>query len=276
MGDKLHIVLDIDDTLLKNIKNEVRDMIPNLNKFELAPNTKDKTFVLRPHVREFMKYLFRNHYVSIWTWSDYPYALRVANLLTDGHPEMFKDILAEEDADISSKLHKVDGKDMNYLWYDYNEKHITPETKAKLDQRNANIDKINAERVEEGGIAFNPAPKVPFTGYAHCNTILIDDADYNMEVPASKFNMIQIKPFGGHTTTHGTAGVVPEFDEKDRELQCMIGKLEELRDKAKSACKHPKLGEEFPIMKAGRRTRRHKRYIKKTRKFKKSRKARRS
>ena len=270
MGDKLHVVLDIDDTLLKNIKNDIRDKIPNLSKFELAENISTKTFVLRPHVREFMNYLFKNHYVSIWTWSDYGYALRVAKILTNGHPEMFKDILAEEDADISATIHKIKGKDLNYLWYDFNEKYIKPETRAKLEERNANITETNKERKDEDLPEYNPAPKVPFTGYAPCNTVLIDDADYNMNA-SNKFNMIQIKPFGGHTTTHGTASVIPEFDDKDRELQCIIGKLEELR--LKNACRHPELGSEFPLMKAGKRTRRHKRKVKKTRKLRRGRRS---
>ncbi len=271
MGDKLYVVLDIDDTLLKNIKDDIKDKIPNLGKFETAVNVPGKTFVLRPHVREFMDYLFKNHYVSIWTWSDHAYAMRVANILTNGHPEMFKDILAEEDADISATLHKVRGKDLNYLWYDYNEKYITPETKAKLDKRNANIAKINEERDGDELPTFTTSPKVPFTGYAPCNTILIDDAAYNVN-SSNKFNLFQIKPFGGHTTTHGTVDVLPEFDDSDVEFPKLMKYLDEL--KAKKVCEKD---EELHIMKAGRRTRRHKRQVKKTRKLKrKLRKVRRS
>lgn len=262
MGDKLYVVLDIDDTLLKNIKDELRDKIPNLSKFETAVNIPGKTLVLRPHVREFMEYLFKNHYVSIWTWSDHSYAMRVANILSNGHPEMFKDILSEEDADISTSLHKVKGKDLNYLWYDYNEKYINSETKNKLDDRNANIVQINEEREDEELPPFSVSAKVPFTGYAPCNTILIDDAAYNVNT-SNKFNLIQIKPFGGHTTTHGTIGVIPDFDDADVEFPKIIKYLEELS--AKKACEKD---EELHIMKAGRRTRRHKRIIKKTRKLK--------
>ena len=272
MGDKLYILLDIDDTLLKNTKNSLLPSVPNIGKFETAPNLKNSTFVLRPHVREFMDYLFANHYVSIWTWSDYPYAMRVAELLSGGNISKFKDILSEEDADISSKIHKVGGKDLNYLWYDYNEKYITPETRAKLEKRNANISSINEELEEDGREHFAPK-KVPFTGYAPCNTVLIDDAAYNVNA-SNKFNLIRIKPFGGHTETAATKGSVPVFDDTDDEFPKIIKQLEELR--AKKACDHPELGEEFHLMKAGRRTRRHKRHFKKTRKVKKSRKARRS
>jgi hypothetical protein len=269
MGDKLYILLDIDDTLLKNTKNTLLPSLPNLDKFETAPNLKNSTFVLRPHIREFMDYLFANHYVSIWTWSDYAYAMCVANLLSNGDPSKFKDILSEEDADISATLHKVGGKDLNYLWYDYNEKYIKPETRKKLDDRNANISKFNANRDEEGLELYAPK-KVPFTGYAPCNTILIDDAAYNVN-NSNKFNLIQIKAFGGHTETASTKGSVPVFDEADDEFPKIIKYLEEL--KAKKACEKD---EELHIMKAGRRTRRHKRHFKKTRKVKKLKRARRS
>lgn len=262
MGDKLYIVLDIDDTLLKNVNDTIKSNVPNIGKFETAVNIPGKTLVLRPHVREFIDYLFKNHHVSIWTWSDYEYAMRVANILTNGHPEMFKDILSEEDADISAELHKLKGKDLNYLWYDYNEKYISSETKRKLEDRNKNIFKINTAREEDDIPIFSPSRKVPFTGYAPCNTILIDDADYNVN-SSNKFNLIQIKPFGGHTTTHDTAGVLPEFDDKDEEFPKIIKYLEELQ--AKKACEKD---EELHIMKAGRRTRRHKRLVKKTRKLK--------
>ena len=266
MGDKLYILLDIDDTLLKNTKNALLPSLPNLDKFETAPNLKNSTFVLRPHVREFMDYLFKNHYVSIWTWSDYAYAMRVANLLSNGDPTKFKDILSEEDADISARLHMIGGKDLNYLWYDYNEKYIKPETLKKLNERNADISKINIDREEEGYEPYSPK-KIPFTGYAPCNTILIDDASYNVNT-SNKFNLIQIKPFGGHTETATTKRSIPVFDESDDEFPKIIKYLEELQ--AKKACEKD---EELHIMKAGRRTRRHRRKVKKTRKFRKARRS---
>jgi len=269
MGDKLYILLDIDDTLLKNTKNALLPSVPNLDKFETAPNSKNSTFVLRPHVREFMDYLFANHYVSIWTWSDHAYAMRVAQLLSNGAPAKFKDILSEEDADISATLHKVGGKDLNYVWYDYNEKYIKPETRKRLEERNANISKINEKREEKEKEPYAPE-KLPLTGYAPCNTILIDDAAYNVN-PSNNFNLIRIKPFGGHTETAATKGSVPVFDDKDDEFPRIIKYLEEL--KAKKACEKD---EELHIMKAGRRTRRHKRHIKKTRKVKKLKRGRRS
>jgi len=266
---KLYVVLDIDDTLLKNIKDSFKPRIPNINEFETAVNIPGKTLVLRPYVREFMDYLFNNHYVSLWTWSDYPYALRVANVLTNGHPEMFKDILSEEDADMSKKLDpSMSGKNLNYLWYAGNEKYINMPVNAKfkaaLEKRNRFIERTNDERESQEFEMFFPGQKQPFTGYAPCNTILIDDADYNKN-EANIYNLIQIKPFGGHTTTGDTASAIPIFDLDDTELLKIKDRLEEYRQKAMIACKDEKLGDEKNLM-AGRRTRRHKRHIKKTRK----------
>jgi hypothetical protein len=182
---------------------------------------------------------------------------------------MFKDILAEEDADMSKKLDPgMRGKNLNYLWYAGNKSYINMPVNAKfkaaLEKRNANISKINAERVDNDEDIYDPKQKAPFTGYAPCNTILIDDADYNKN-KANIYNLIQIKPFGGHTTTGDTASEIPIFDLDDTELLKIKDRLEEYRKKAMIACKDEKLGDEKNLM-AGRRTRRHKRHIKKTRK----------
>jgi hypothetical protein len=273
MDGKLYVVLDIDDTLLKNIKDSFKEGIPNLDEFETAVNIPGKTLVLRPHVREFMDYLFKNHYVSLWTWSDYPYALRVAKILTNGHPEMFKDILAEEDANMSRKIDlKISGKNLNYLWYAINEKYINmpanSKFKAALDKRNAIIKYINAKKDENGDEIYFPGQKKPLTGYEPCNTLLIDDADYNNN-DANVFNLIQIKPFGGHTTTGNTANKIPTFDANDTELLKIKKKIEEYTEKAKWLCKQNSENHimDDSVMKAGRKTRRHKRHIKKTRKL---------
>lgn len=66
----LHVVLDIDDTLLKHTKNETWAQIPNQADFQIEVASKKSTFVLRPHLDEFMKELFENYKVSLWTWSD--------------------------------------------------------------------------------------------------------------------------------------------------------------------------------------------------------------
>lgn len=227
MSQKLHVVLDIDDTLLKHTKNNIWEMIPNKDQFEIVPSRSGRSkFVLRPHLEEFMKYLFENCEVSIWTWSDYDYAMEVSGFLTAKYGGRFKDILSEEDAEISATLHKVRGKDLNYLWYDYNAKYAPADKWAK---RNAEIEATNEEREAAEEQRYNPNPKTLFSGYTPCNTVLIDDAEYNYVVPGTRRNMIKIKPFGGATESAENRGVaVPVLDPQDNTLLRVVELLKSL------------------------------------------------
>jgi hypothetical protein len=224
---KLHVVLDIDDTLLKNLKKPILDMVPKdiQDKLKIVEG-RGRYFVLRPGVREFLDFLFANCYVSIWTWSDYDYAMEIANILTDRHPEKFKDILSEEDADTSRGLHNAGGKDLNYLWYDYNEKYATPEI---LKERNANITETNEDREYR----YNPNPKKLFTGYKPCNTILIDDATYNLN-SSNRWNLFLIPPWGGHTTKGAPVSV--DFNLDDRVFEKMQERLTKIIELTDSWC----------------------------------------
>ena len=51
----LHVLLDIDDTLLKNMKKEHWEKVPNQSDFQTETSSATKIFVLRPHLDEFMK-----------------------------------------------------------------------------------------------------------------------------------------------------------------------------------------------------------------------------
>jgi hypothetical protein len=97
-----------------------------------------------------MKYLFKNHTVSIWTWSGKTYAHQVANMLSRKYGGSFKDVFSKEDAVASTKIHGYNGKDMDYLWT---------------------------------------------RGYSPHNTVLVDDAEYNYNVPTTRKHMIKVKPF---------------------------------------------------------------------------------
>lgn len=118
----LNVVLDIDETLLCYVDNE------SLEALKFSSATKNKpfgyeyragkkgSFVLRPHVKTFLKWLFEHCNVCLWTWSDIDYARDVADYLTDGHPEKFTLIYADEEAEASGDEHG-NSKDLNYLWY---------------------------------------------------------------------------------------------------------------------------------------------------------------
>jgi hypothetical protein len=271
MAGKLYVVLDIDDTLQKFMKSEKAIAAAEAAGIEVlkVKPTDTKGFALRPHLREFMAYLFEHHYVSLWTWSGYDYATTFAKLVTDGHPERFKDILSAEDADMSSSLHEgVKGKNLHYLWYDFNEKYKdkNPRAVEHLAKRNANIKKINEGLEEKEEERLSPQPKKLFTGYAPCNTILIDDAGYNVN-KANKLNLIKIKPFGGHTETKENRDAIPDLDAKDDELVKITEKLKELASTMN--CVGDDDEEEKPIMKEGPFTTGGKRKTRKLRRVKK-------
>lgn len=259
----LNVVLDIDDTLLKHIKKAMAPLVPNLNEFQTAPS-RSGVFALRPHLDEFMAYLFENHNVSIWTWSDNGYANLVASILKkryeDAHPgktAKFKDILSDEDADASARANKYKGKDLHWLWYNFNQdfidtySKITPknEKEAKhkkmalkaieeLEERNATIDETNASLIAEGYEPWFAGEKKFVSGYAPCNTILVDDADYNYVVPGTRENMIKIKPFGGKTETAGDAVVPPKLDVNDTGLLEAIKILKSIKPNCEGDAEH--------------------------------------
>ena len=259
----LNVVLDIDDTLVKHIKRAVVPLVSNLSDFETEPS-RSGLFALRPHLDEFMAYLFENHNVSIWTWSDDGYAHLVASILKrryeDAHPgktARFKDILSAEDADLSSEVHGHHGKDLNWLWYDFNKEFvetfskITPKNAKEedhkkralaaieqLEERNANIAKTNKKLIEKEQEPYFAGEKEFVTGYAPCNTILVDDADYNYVVPGTRENMIKIKPFGGKTETKGDELVAPTLDKDDTSLLTAIQILKSIKPDCEGDKKH--------------------------------------
>lgn len=119
---KLNIILDIDETLVYFIHNRYRkhswDALPDneKGKYEIQ-ETKNGLFVIRPHLREFLDFLFANCTVSLWTWSDEDYAESIATRFL-GYPERpVALLLSEVQADESSWKHG-NNKDLNWIWYD--------------------------------------------------------------------------------------------------------------------------------------------------------------
>lgn len=117
MSKKLNVILDIDETFVHFIKKVNWPGVPEeyRTKYEMFG---DK-FVIRPHLDEFMNFLFDNcATVNLWTWSDMEYAEGVAKYLAKRNPRwQIANIWADDDAAASSKLHGKD-KDLNYIWYE--------------------------------------------------------------------------------------------------------------------------------------------------------------
>jgi len=200
---KLYVILDINKTLVKHKKNPVKG-------FDLLEDSRGY-LVLRPHLRTFLEYLFKHHHVSLWTWNNHEYAMKFAELITDGHPEKFKDIMSTEDGILASNLDpEFKGKNLNHLWFGFNELSKSQDAIEYMEKRHEMLE----ERRKSKKYAFS-THKHFFTDYKPCNTILIDDSDvHNHDI--NRKNILQIPPF---TATN----------KNDTELLKMIDKLKKIR-----------------------------------------------
>ncbi len=230
----LNVLLDIDETLLRYVKKDIWEQIPNRMEFGTI-FFKEYVFMLRPNIREFLNYLFSKFNVSIWTWGCAEYAHIVSNILTHGQPQKFKDILSLEDAEIASIINETGGKDLRYLWYHFNEIHSPEWIRERIEWRNSAIDTINEDRIKQQQIPYSRAPMKLFSGYTPHNTILIDDALHNLVEP-NKFNMILVKSFGSKAK-------VPIIDHIDNEFDRIIQILDMLDDHHQSI-----IFEDMPVM----------------------------
>jgi hypothetical protein len=228
---KLHVVLDIDDTLQKFVRGAdtiaaVRAQGIKVDEVMNKDGTsKNIGFALRPNLKTFMDYLKDNHIVSLWTWSDAGYARDFATSITENNLKRFKEIMSEEHANEAAAIDEdFPGKNLNYLW-------------------------------DKG------------TGYTPGNTVLIDDAEYNVH-EVNMANMIKIRPFGGHTESKANRGIIPVLDKNDTELLTVIKFLKEI---SKNVGNTPLIKESLrkdglctteyipPVIGARRRTRKAKR-----------------
>lgn len=217
----LNVLLDIDETLLRFMKKDIWDQIPNRMDF-ISLFYDDCVFMLRPNIIEFLNFLFSKYSVSIWTWGSADYAQIVSNILTDSQPHKFKDILSLEDAEIASIINQTGGKDLRYIWYHFNKDHSSDYIREKIKWRNAYIDIINQNRTQEQKPLYLREPMHLFEGYTPRNTILIDDAFHNLVEP-NKYNMILVKPFGSRQD-------IPIMDPIDNEFDRIAQILETVDD----------------------------------------------
>jgi len=86
--ERVNVLLDIDETLVYYISGKVRahswDKLTPAEQAKYNFSTRSPTdgvLILRPHVREFLSYLFRYFSVSLWTLSEREYAEDIAGVL---------------------------------------------------------------------------------------------------------------------------------------------------------------------------------------------------
>lgn len=158
---KLNIILDIDETLVyfinKRYFKHSWDLLSDEEKSKYTVYSNNSgIFIIRPHLRKFLTFLFKHCNVSLWTLSDKEYAEGVANMfILDKNPNnKLQHILnADEHGDLAGDLYG-NNKDLNWLWY-------------------------HSE----------------YSCFAECNTILIDDLPKNSLNTSNRKNSITINPF---------------------------------------------------------------------------------
>ena len=77
--------------------------------------------VERPHLQEFLDYLFENYNVSIWTAASKDYALYIINYVILKEPERkLNFVFFSHHCDIAKKLKKKSPKDLEMLEKEFN------------------------------------------------------------------------------------------------------------------------------------------------------------
>ena len=186
---RMNIILDIDETLGHNIRRSLWDQVPDSDKKKYKYlNFGNNIFVLRPHVKKFIKFLFDNFNVSIWTFGSRDYALWVAhNILIDGNKNRtVKNVMWSTHDTFAREISDEGyGKDLKYLYID--------------EEHDDNIDPNNEEYYYNQYEDYKDHP-IMLHNYYPCNTILIDDNKNNTTNERNHFNSIHINGFSlfGH------------------------------------------------------------------------------
>lgn len=157
MENSLHVILDIDETLVQTVDLSLWESIPpherrkyTVEMLDDDPSTEIDVVILRPHVKEFIKFLAENFTVDLWTWGNDVYADAVAGILGKKY---FSHIWSEKDTEKSKDMNGY-AKDLRYIW---------------------NVLKI--------------------PGYTKNNTLLIDDLFDNTKTFPNRNNSLTIKAF---------------------------------------------------------------------------------
>jgi hypothetical protein len=142
MAGTLNIILDIDNTFLEYTHGN------DGNWQKLSEDEKDKYifegdsdagegFILRPYFKEFFTELSKlAKTVSLWTWSDCPYAKSVKKIIEARTPCKISNVWCDEHAEAAGDI-GGQGKDLNYIWYHQNK--FQPCDTVLIDDLHSNI-----------------------------------------------------------------------------------------------------------------------------------------
>jgi len=186
--DKLNIILDLDECLLYSILQDLKESnykeyssyqtklkklgFPSFffkYKFDGAKSDEYSLTFTRPHLQEFISYLFKHYNVSVWSNGYYTYVDKICDIIfTKSQRNKLKIIFGSRD--LSPTVHVV------YVYDIKNKKQL---------YNFANYNK----NIKDLSYLFKTKPYS--TIFNKDNTILIDDSQYHLDY--NKYNVLNIK-----------------------------------------------------------------------------------
>ena len=186
--DKLNIILDLDECLLHSILQDLKESnykeyasyqtkmkkvgFPSFffkYKFDGAKSDEYSLTFTRPHLQEFISYLFKHYNVSVWSNGYYTYVDKICDIIfTKSQRNKLKIIFGSRD--LSPTVHVV------YVYDIKNKKQL---------YNFANYNK----NIKDLSYLFKTKPYS--TIFNKDNTILIDDSQYHLDY--NKYNVLNIK-----------------------------------------------------------------------------------
>ena len=119
---RINVILDLDNTIINALAQEDRERLPSefSEKFKYAEYIPFFRIYERPHLQEFLDWLFANCNVAVYTAAEKDYALFIIEnfILIASKPERKKleFIFTRDHIDLGEKLYPDTMKDLRLVW----------------------------------------------------------------------------------------------------------------------------------------------------------------
>ena len=134
----MNIVLDLDQTLISAEATEDFDYDKNQKKAgKFTFHNMDDYYVVfeRPHLQDFLSFLFKHFKVSIWTAASKDYALFVIDkiIIGNNNNRHIEWVFYDTHCNIAKKLNKKGHKNLTLLWGEFEIKEMNRQNTIILD-----------------------------------------------------------------------------------------------------------------------------------------------
>lgn len=133
-----NVILDLDETCISALEFEKFDEKADLVKHKKVPYIVFEEYYYiyeRPHLQEFLDYLFANYNVSVWTAAAQDYALFIIKNIILKNPNRKLDyIFFSYHCKLSNKKYK-NHKQMKQLWQDFKLDHYNEDNVVIIDDK---------------------------------------------------------------------------------------------------------------------------------------------